>query len=210
MPRRLRSQADRVRARDELLGGLAAVVALAALVVGRWLGRVHTRAIHPRIIVWLAAVVLVVAGVVACRRLAAAMGHHLTRRSSAQAGGVLRLIANGAGFVVLLFAVLAVLGVTISHLLIGAGVAGILLGIAAQQSLSNLFAALVLLLARPFRVGDHVRIRSGAIGVLDVDIVELGLTYVTVRTVDGVLKIPNSAVLASGIGTLSPASDESA
>lgn len=210
MSRRLRARADRARQRDEIWGAFAALVAIAALVVGRWLGRVQAREIHPRVIVWLAAVVLVVAGTVACRRISSALGHHLTRRSSAQAGGVLRLIANGAGFVILLFAVLAVLGVTVSHLLIGAGVASILVGIAAQQSLSNLFAALVLLLARPFRVGDHVRIRSGAVGVLDVDILELGLTYVTVRTDEGTLKIPNSAVLAAGIGTLTPPAEGSA
>jgi small-conductance mechanosensitive channel len=202
--RPLRRGANRVRERDELIGALAALLALAALIVGRWLGRVHAKAIHPRVIVWICAVGLVVFGVVAARHIAAAMGHHLSRRSSAQAGGVLRLLATGAGFVVLVFGVFAVLGVSLSHLLIGAGVAGVMIGIAAQQSLSNLFAALVLLLARPFRVGDHVRIRSGSVGVLDVDVLELGLTYVTVRTDDGILKIPNSAVLAAGIGTLAP------
>ena len=97
------------------------------------------------------------------------------------------------------FAVFAVLEVSIDHLLVGAGLAGVVLGIAAQQSLGNVFAALVLLLARPFKIGDHVRIRSGALGgVFDAWILEVSLTYVTLRTDDGDLKIPNSAMLAVG------------
>jgi small-conductance mechanosensitive channel len=205
---RLGHGANRVRERDELIGGLAALLALASLVVGRWLGKVQTRAVHPRVIVWVCAVALVVFGVAAARHIAAAMGNHLSHRSSAQAGGVLRLLATGAGFIVLIFGVFAVLGVSATHLLIGAGVAGIMLGIAAQQSLGNLFAALVLLLARPFRVGDRVRIRSGSVnGPLDAVILELGLTYVTVMTEEGVLMLPNSVVLAAGIGILPPASE---
>jgi hypothetical protein len=41
--------------------------------------------------------------------------------------------------------------------------------------------------------------------VLDAKVLGIGLTYVTVRTDDGVLKIPNSAMLASGIGRPNPA-----
>lgn len=33
----------------------------------------------------------------------------------------------------------------------------------------------------------------------------IGMTYVTVRTDDGILRVPNSAMLASGIGQLRPA-----
>jgi small-conductance mechanosensitive channel len=102
------------------------------------------------------------------------------------------------------------LGVAIDHVLVGAGFAGVVLGIAAQQSLGNVFAALVLLMARPFKVGDHVRIRSGALGgVFDAWVLEIGLVYVTVRTDDGVFKLPNSGLLAAGVGQLpAPATDQ--
>jgi hypothetical protein len=101
--------------------------------------------------------------------------------------------------------------VSIDHLLVGAGLAGIVLGIAAQQSLGNVFAALVLLLARPFKVGDHVRIRSGALGgIFEAWVLEVSLTYVTVRTDDGDLKIPNSAMLAAGVGKLPDALEDQA
>jgi hypothetical protein len=97
---------------------------------------------------------------------------------------------------------LTVLYVSLDHLLIGAGVAGIILGVAAQQSLGNVFAAIVMLFARPFVVGDSIRIRSGVTGVLDVKVLGIGLTYVTVMTDDGILRVPNSIMLGAGIGHL--------
>ncbi len=184
------------------MGIVASVVAVAALVVGSDVQKFHSASSHARLIEWLCVLVLVVAGVVAVRHIAADMGRVITRQSVQSAGAVVRLVATGVGYAIVLFATFAVLGVSLQRLLIGAGVAGVVLGIAAQQSLANIFASLVLLFARPFGVGDHIRIRSGTIGVLDARVVGIGLTYVTVRTEDGVLKIPNSVMLASGIGQL--------
>jgi small-conductance mechanosensitive channel len=176
---------------------------VAALVCGSEFGKFHDAALHPKVIAWVSATALLVAGVVATRRLAAGVGHVVTLRSVATAGAAVRLLMTGVGYLVILFAVFGVLGVSIDHLLVGAGLAGVVLGIAAQQSLGNVFAGLVLLFARPFRVGDHIRIRSGALGgVFDVWVLEVSLTYVTVHTEDGRLKIPNSAMLAAGIGQL--------
>jgi len=188
--------------RDTLVGALSGVIAIAALVVGSDVQKFHSSTSHARVIEWLCVAGLVIAGVVAIRHIAAALGRTITRRSVQSAGAVVRLVATGVGYVIVLFATFAVLGVSLQRLLIGAGVAGVVLGIAAQQSLANIFAALVLLFARPFGVGDHIRVRSGTIGVLDARVIGIGLTYVTVRTEDGVLKIPNSVMLASGIGHL--------
>ena len=198
------------RKRDLWMGLAAALVAAAALVCGSEFGKFHSAALHPKVIAWISAATVLVAGVIATRRLAAVVGHIVTLRSVAPAGSAVRLLMTGVGYVVVMFAVFGVLGVSIDHLLVGAGVAGVVLGIAAQQSLGNVFAGLVLLLARPFRVGDHIRIRSGALGgVFDVWVLEVSLTYVTVHTEDGTLKIPNSAMLAAGIGQLPGRYDDS-
>ena len=191
------------RKHDWLVGIAAGIIAAAALVGGSAFGNVHSHVMHPKLVAWIGAAVLLVSGVIATRRLAAGLGHVVTQRSIAAAGAAVRLLATGVGYVVVVFAVFAVLEVSIDHLLVGAGLAGIIIGIAAQQSLGNVFAALVLLLARPFKVGDHVRIRSGALGgVFDAWVLEVSLTYVTLRTDDGDLKIPNSAMLAAGVGQL--------
>jgi small-conductance mechanosensitive channel len=186
-----------------VIGIVFGIVAVAALVGGSEFGKFHAAAMHSKVIGWASAVILLVSGVIATRHLASALGRLVTVQSIAAAGAAVRLLATGIGYVVVLFAVFGVLGVSIDHLLVGAGVAGVVLGIAAQQSLGNVFAGLVLLFARPFRVGDHIRIRSGALGgIFDVFVLEVSLTYVTVHTEDGQLKIPNSAMLAAGIGQL--------
>lgn len=189
---------------DWLIGISAGAIAVAALVGGSEFGSFHGSSLHPKVIAWISALVLLVFGVISCRHIASGLGRLLTLRSIPAAGAAVRLLTTGLGYLVLIFAVFAVLGVSIAHLLIGAGLAGVVLGIAAQQSLGNIFAALVLLFARPFGVGDRIRIRSGTIGVLDVWVLGIGLTYVTVKTEDGRLKIPNSVMLASGIGQLPP------
>ncbi len=200
--------AKKAREHDWLVGTGAALLAMAALVGGSEFGKFQGAALHQEIIGWSAAVVLLVTGVIATRRLAAGLDSLITRRSIPAAGAAVRLLASGFGYVILIFFVFAVLGVSVERLLIGAGLTGVVLGIAAQQSLGNIFASLVLLFARPFGVGDRIRIRSGALGVIDVTVLGIGLTYVTVQTEDGNLKIPNSVMLASGIGQFSPAPEK--
>jgi len=191
-----------VRGRDWCVGALMLAVAVAGLVVGTEVGKIHSHATHLVVVAWLCALVLLVAGSLAIRKLTIAIGRSFTHHSYPAAGAIVRLVATGVGYVILLLALFGVLGVSLQHLLIGAGVAGVIIGIAAQQSLANIFAALVLLFARPFVVGERVRIRSGTLGIIDVDVLGIGLTYVTVRTEDGILRVPNSVMLASGIGQI--------
>jgi hypothetical protein len=187
-----------------LLGSSAGVIALVALGLGKAFGKIQHSSLHQKLYGWAAALVLVVVGAYAIIHLSRAVGRLITRQSNPGAGATVRLIVYGLGYVVLIIALLAVLGVSLDHLLIGAGVAGIILGVAAQQSLGNVFAAIVMLFARPFVVGDTIRIRSGVTGVLDVKVLGIGLTYVTVMTDDGILRIPNSILLGAGIGHLKP------
>ena len=183
-------------------GVASGAVAVAAVVLGSHYGRFRPYAAYARVVEVTCAVALLSFGIFAVRRLAAGLSRLFTRRGNPGAGGALRLVVNGVGLVVLLFAAFAVLGASLGRLLIGAGLTGVILGIAAQQSLSNVFAAVVLLFARPFSVGDDIRIRSGTLGVIDVRVLGSGLTYVTVLTEDGILRIPNSVLLASGVAQL--------
>ena len=127
----------------------------------------------------------------------------MARRTIPAAGAAVRLVTTGVGYVIIICAELGLLDVSIDHLLVGAGLAGVILGIAAQQSLSNVFASMVLLLAKPFSVGERIRIRSGALGgIFDATVLGVSLTYVTVHTDDGILKIPNSVMLATAAGPI--------
>ena len=190
------------RRHEPITAALAGLVAVAVVVGGLEFGRFNATASYHHFVQWAAVIILIGAGSFAIPRTASSLNGLFTRRANPGTGGAVRLVATGTGILAVIFAVFAILGVSIQHLLIGAGLAGVILGIAAQQSLGNIFASIVLLFARPFSVGDHIRIRSGTLGVLDVWVLGSGLTYVTVLTDDGVLKIPNSILLASGIGHL--------
>lgn len=121
------------------------------------------------------------------------------------------------GGVTILILGVGLMKVPIGQLLVGGAVTTILLGIAGQQTLSNVFAGLVLLLSRPFNVGDFIRLKSGALGgVTDGLVAEIGITYLRLDTDDGTLHLPNSQVLAAAVGPIarpragasSPAPDE--
>jgi small-conductance mechanosensitive channel len=193
----------RARQHDWRVAVPAGLVAVAALVVGSALGSVHGPALRPRVVVWSSAVVFLVFGVIATRRASAGLGHMVTTRTMPSAGAAVRLVTTGVGYLIIICAELGLLDVSIDHLLVGAGLAGIVLGIAAQQSLGNVFASVVLLLAKPFTVGERIRIRSGTLGgIFDATVMGVSLTYVTVDTDDGILKIPNSVMLATAAGPI--------
>lgn len=75
---------------------------------------------------------------------------------------------------VLLTAVLIILSlwhVDISGLLFGAGVVGVILGFAAQETLGSIIAGLVMMLSRPFEIGDWIEVGEDRGVVTDITIV---------------------------------------
>jgi small-conductance mechanosensitive channel len=107
------------------------------------------------------------------------------------------------GSIVIFIVTLALLRIGVSQLILGGALTAVVLGIAGQQSMANLFAGVVLLVSRPFNVGERIRVRSGAMGgVMEGTVTEIGLTYVRLDTGDGVLALPNSQVLAAAVGPL--------
>ena len=187
-----------------LLASLATIgVTVAASTVHR-----HALTHHSlRPLVWVLLGGLLGCGALAVRWSALTLGKLVTRRTVLAAGAVVRFVATGLGWIVVLLAALAAYGVSLQRLLIGAGLVSVVLGIAAQQTLANIFASLVLLFSRPFNVGETIVIRSGTLGVLECEVRAIGLTYVTVHTDTGLLKIPNAVMAASAIGRLSPPID---
>jgi hypothetical protein len=123
--------------------------------------------------------------------------------------GVTRYAFVLVGIFTVLVVSLNILSLPVGQLVLGGAVTGVLLGIAAQQSLANLFAGMVLLFARPFRVGDRVRFRAGALsGTLEGTVTDISITYVRLETDDGLVFVPNSQALAATVGPIAhPQSD---
>ncbi|MGB9965225.1 mechanosensitive ion channel family protein [Halobacterium hubeiense] len=93
-------------------------------------------------------------------------------------------------YVLTLLILLELWGVNLSGLLIGAGFAGIVLGMAARQTLGAVFAGLVLMFSRPFEIGDWVKVGDKDGIVTDITIVNTRL-----QTFDGeYVMLPNDYV----------------
>ena len=114
---------------------------------------------------------------------------------------VIRFTIVLAGGLATIVITLQLLDIPVTQLVVGGALTGVLVGIAAQQSLANVFAGIVLLMARPFRVGDQIGIRSGALGgLIEGFVTEVSITYVTLDTGNGAVHVPNSQVLAAAVG----------
>ena len=172
-----------------------------ALIVGSSLVPRHAHTIGGRALLDIPALVFPVL-VVACARSSAVELDALARwRGGHTAGSAMRMLVTGLGYAVAIVGMLSMLSVPVGHLLLGGAIAGVVIGIAAQQSLGNVFAGMVLLLARPFAVGNRIRVRSGALGgEFYGTVTAMSLTYVSVLTDDGMLKVPNSSLLAAAVG----------
>jgi len=84
---------------------------------------------------------------------------------------------------------------TLSAVITAAGFLGIVLGLAAQSSLGNVFAGLVLVFSQALRVGDMVEY-EGEVAVIE----DISLTHTILRLRDGrTIVIPNSNMLNSRI-----------
>lgn len=124
----------------------------------------------------------------------------LERFIGAAYGAIVRYVVILIGIVLVLLVSFSLLGFRVGQLIVGGAVTGVLLTIAAQQSLSNLFAGVLLQFAQPFRVGEQVRIRSGALGgTIEGTVTEFSITYVRLETQDGRVLLPNSQVLAAAV-----------
>jgi hypothetical protein len=113
----------------------------------------------------------------------------------------LRWICLVVGYLLVIFGTLTALNVPIARLAVGGAITGVILGIAAQQSLNNVFAGLVLLIVRPVSVGQRISLRSGPIGgPYTGEVEDMTLTYVRLATDRGSLLLPNSTILTAVIG----------
>jgi small-conductance mechanosensitive channel len=122
------------------------------------------------------------------------------RMDPATAGTVsflIRLVMIGIAALV----ALRVGGLDPATLAVGGAITAVVVGLAAQQTLGNLIAGMVLIAARPFRVGDRVRLQAGGLaGQLEGVVASLGLLYTTFsQGPDSVVMVPNTVVLTAAI-----------
>jgi small conductance mechanosensitive channel len=144
------------------------------------------------------AIVLVVLGWTLARALGKMAGPTFLRRMDPGTAGTVGFLFRLATIVLALLEALRIVGVKPQTLAVGGAFTAVVVGLAAQQTLGNLIAGMVLLSARPFRVGVRVRLQAGALGgTLEGIVSSLGLLYTTLARGDDRIMIPNTQVLSA-------------
>ena len=80
------------------------------------------------------------------------------------------------------------IGFDITAMIAGLGIGGLALALAAQDSVKNIFAGIMIFLDKPFRINDRIQV-DGFDGIVE----EVGLRSTRLRTLEGrIVTIPNS------------------
>ena len=184
---------------------VAGGVALVSLLVVPFGGGVHATDLQHRLAALGACVVFAVAGVIAVRSASEELSVVVALRGGHGVAGIVRLLTTVVGYLLVLVTLLSLLELPVQRLLLSGAITGVILGIAAQQSLANLFAGLLLLTSRPFTVGQWIVVHSGPMGgSYEGRVRSIGLTFTTLDTDVGPLHLPNLGLITAATGPRTP------
>jgi small conductance mechanosensitive channel len=187
------ARAKRARAHVALLVPLIAAVVLAYVYRDRLFGL--------DLPIRIACVIaLVILGWAFAMNLGRALGPLLTKRLDPGTAGTVGFLIRLATLVVTVLVALRLAGLEPKTLAVGGAITAVILGLAAQQTVGNLIAGTVLLSARPFRVGDRIRMHAGGVaGTVEGTVASLGLLYTTLANGADRIMVPNNVVLAAAV-----------
>lgn len=147
------------------------------------------------------ALLLLVAGVAATRQFAGGVRRAMEEYTGDARGAALGTVVTFVGYGIVVLSTLTALDVELQGLLLGGALTGVVFGIAAQQTLGNFFAGMVLLMVRPFTLGDYVVLRGGVLGgEYEGTVTDMSLFYVRMLTKRGPVVLPNAGVLGAAVG----------
>jgi small-conductance mechanosensitive channel len=144
-------------------------------------------------------------GVLAAAAIAGAITVHnvleaLFRRGS-QRGALVALqgVTTWVAYGLLALFLTSALGVNLSGFILGSAVLGVIVGAAAQSSLANLFAGLVISISHPFHVDDWVHLRPTTTSGIEADgvVVQIGAMYTTLLSNGQQLAVPNAVAMTA-------------
>jgi len=175
------------------------VVVLAALIAGVLILFTNRGTLFPGLGTYVrvaTVAALVILGWWMARSLGRGLAPALFRRMEPGTAGIVGFLIRLVTIVVVTVVALRIAGIHSSTLAVGGVFTAVIVGLAAQQTLGNLFAGLVLLGTRPFRVGERVRLVGGALaGSLEGIVGSLGLFYTDLVSGADRIMVPNSMLL---------------
>jgi small conductance mechanosensitive channel len=146
------------------------------------------------------AIVIVVLGWAVARDLGRFTAPALFRRMDPATAGTVGFLIRLVFLVVAALFALRAAGLKPETLAVGGAITAVVFGLAAQQTLGNLIAGMVLISARPFKVGDRVRLQAGGLaGQIEGVVASLGLLYTTFAQGQDSIMVPNNVVLSAAV-----------
>jgi small-conductance mechanosensitive channel len=187
--------------RGPLTASLFLIGAMAAATVLPLGERLEIRLLQGLISVWILATTLCLVSV--WKLVLAFVGREKTGTPKPWAKDFGPLLHKVGAVVIGLLGLIAVLesfGVDVNSLVVSLGVGSLAVGLAAQDTLANMFAGFTLMLDRPFLIGDRIQLSSGETG----DVETIGIRATRVRTPDEtMLVVPNSVLTKEKVVNLS-------
>ena len=144
----------------------------------------------------LLALVIYLIGSFIIKKLVKALGKMKSFKSiDPTAAGYIVTFIKAALYVVLLVSIIALLGVPMSSVIAAIASAGVAIGLAMQGALSNIAGGIMLLIFRPFSVGDYI-----VSGSEEGTVRKISLVYTVLATLDNrIISIPNGTLMNSNI-----------
>jgi small conductance mechanosensitive channel len=183
------------RARNQLF----VVVPLVIAVLGAYRYRVELFGLDEPVRI-LAAFVLAGLGWWVARDVGRLIAPSFFRRVDVANAGTLGFLVRLVLLGITLLVALRVAGLDARSLAVGGAFSAVILGLAAQNTLGNVISGVMLISARPFRIGERVRLQAGGLaGQIEGTATGFGLLYVTFARGEDTIMVPNSTVLMSAI-----------
>jgi small conductance mechanosensitive channel len=121
-------------------------------------------------------------------------------------GHLSSLIARSVSITLMLFGLvtaLGTLGINVSALVAGLGLTGFALGFALKDIISNLLSGVLILLYRPFKIGNTIKIAG-----FEGEVVAIDLRYTELNSEGEKILMPNSKLFTDPITVVQPKEDE--
>jgi len=134
------------------------------------------------------------------RDLGRAVGPRLMRRFDPGTASTVSFLVQLMTLLVIVVVALRIVDLNPRAIALGGAVTAVVIGLAAQSTLGNVIAGIVLQASRPFRVGERIRLQGGPLGAtVEGTVASQGLIYTTLARGNGAILVPNNSALGATI-----------
>lgn len=194
------------------------IIALAFVFIGLYLMNIYLDIIPGNFQRFVYAGIIALVIFIIIRIVVKGLERYFSRYVSPARSRPLIFIISLIGYFILSLAVFASLGIDVSSIILGSTFLSLILGLASQNVLSNIFGGLMVVFAKPFVEGDEVAINTWQFGMMLSSyapkyfsrdeirptyrgkVSRIDLLYTSIRDPSGkIVKIPNSIIVQGAI-----------